>query len=583
MASKVIATVLNLKDNFSETIKKTTQNTNAFAKEVKQAESSITKLKTGITGAFSSTGAKIAGIVGGIGIAEFARESLMLASDLNEVQNVVDTTFSNSAQVINDFAKTTSSQFGMSELQAKKFSGTLGAMLKSAGFTGDELTNMSTTLTGLAGDMASFYNLNPEEAFDKLKSGISGETEPLKSLGVDISDTTVGAYAMANGFNKVWKDATQSEKELWRYKAIMNQTKDAQGDYSKTSQGFANQLRTLKLNFQTLGATIMSYAVPPLANLFVKANDFITKIDMKSFMDGFSSAIISAKPTFDNFITAFKDLGSTILQTVQPGIDWINQNVIPKNWDDVGSAINSVLTGATDVVNFIKDNWSIISPIVIAITADIALLKLSIIGVNTWAGIVAVTTSAWSTIELIIWGITNATSAWEAAQWLLNATMDANPIGAVIGLVTALGLAIYEVVVHFQEICEWAEKAWNWLTSWNNTPMENKTATVTAYGQTVDNSKDNLDTSVLSFGQNATGTRYWRGSWSMVGEHGPELINMPSGSKVYTASETQKMMNGNGGLNVYLTIQGNLLGNEEYADSIGEHIWNKLHNNLINT
>ena len=107
------------------------------------------------------------------------KKAINLASDLEEVQNVVDVTFGNNAEKINKWSKEANKAFGMSELSAKKFNGTMGAMLKSMGLTGDEVLEMSTEMTGLAGDFASFYNLDHEEAFNKIRAGISGETKNL--------------------------------------------------------------------------------------------------------------------------------------------------------------------------------------------------------------------------------------------------------------------------------------------------------------------------------------------------------------------------------------------------------------------
>lgn len=115
----------------------------------------------------------------GTTIAGVSYKALSLASDLTEVQNVVDVTFGENASKINDWAKSADTAFGLSELQAKKFNGTMGAMLKSMGLTGNAVLDMSEGMTGLSGDFASFYNLDPAEAFDKIRSGISGETEPL--------------------------------------------------------------------------------------------------------------------------------------------------------------------------------------------------------------------------------------------------------------------------------------------------------------------------------------------------------------------------------------------------------------------
>lgn len=119
------------------------------------------------------------------------------------MQNVVDVTFGQGASKINAWAKTTASAFGISELSAKQYSGTMGAMLKSMGLTTDASLNMSQKITELAGDLASFYNLDVDDAFTKIRSGISGETEPLKQLGINMSVANLEAYAMSKGITKV--------------------------------------------------------------------------------------------------------------------------------------------------------------------------------------------------------------------------------------------------------------------------------------------------------------------------------------------------------------------------------------------
>lgn len=145
-------------------------------------EQGISGLKTSAQG----TGNIIKGILGSQAIAqaaeavvEFGKKSVNLASDLQEVQNVVDVTFKDSADAVNEFATKSAGAYGLTELQAKQFNGTMGAMLKSMGLTDAQVLDMSISMTELTGDMASFYNLDHNTAFEKLRSGISGETEPL--------------------------------------------------------------------------------------------------------------------------------------------------------------------------------------------------------------------------------------------------------------------------------------------------------------------------------------------------------------------------------------------------------------------
>ncbi|MGN0598647.1 MAG: hypothetical protein ACI4JK_02030 [Oscillospiraceae bacterium] len=193
---------------------------------------------------------------------DFAKEGIELASDLSEVQNVVDTTFGSAADKINTWAQQAATSFGMSELAAKQYTGTLGAMLKSQGITSDSVVQLSTDLVGLAGDMASFYNLDIETAFEKIRSGISGETEPLKQLGINMSVTNMEAYALAEGIEKPWRKMSQQEQTMLRYQYLLQQTADAQGDFAKTSDSYANQQRIMELTMQNLSAELGEKLLP---------------------------------------------------------------------------------------------------------------------------------------------------------------------------------------------------------------------------------------------------------------------------------------------------------------------------------
>ena len=193
---------------------------------------------------------------------DFAKEGIELASDLTEVQNVVDVTFGDSSGTINDWAKQAATSFGMSELAAKEYTGTLGAMLKSQGITSESVVQLSTDLVGLAGDIASFYNLDVETAFKKIRSGMSGETEPLKELGINMSVANMSAYALAEGIEKPWKKMSQQEQTILRYNYLLDQTADAQGDFARTSDSYANQQRIMELTMQNLSAELGEKLLP---------------------------------------------------------------------------------------------------------------------------------------------------------------------------------------------------------------------------------------------------------------------------------------------------------------------------------
>lgn len=187
---------------------------------------------------------------------KFGKERVNLGSDLAEVQNVVDVAFPTMSKQIDNFATGAAKNFGLSETMAKRFSGTFGSMGTAFGFTEKQAANMATTLTGLAGDIASFYNISQDEAYTKLKSVFTGETESLKDLGVVMTQSALDAFALANGFGKTTKSMTEAEKVALRYAFVQNQLTNAAGDFARTSDSWANQVRILSLNFDTLKASI---------------------------------------------------------------------------------------------------------------------------------------------------------------------------------------------------------------------------------------------------------------------------------------------------------------------------------------
>ena len=239
-------------------------------------------------------------------VVEFGKQGIQLASDLEEVQNVVDVTFGEGAQQIEAFADSASASFGLTELQAKQFSGTIGAMVKSMGLTEKEALDMSTSLVGLAGDMASFYNLDHDTAFEKIRSGISGETEPLKQLGINMSVANLEAYALSKGIKRAYEDMSEAEKVQLRYGYIMQQTTDAQGDFVRTQDGYANQVRMLQNNLDTLAANVGALLVPALTTATGWVNDLFDGPETNETQAAIDGAIASLS-TFDEDVLAIKN------------------------------------------------------------------------------------------------------------------------------------------------------------------------------------------------------------------------------------------------------------------------------------
>lgn len=249
--------------------------------DTKGFESGTNRVKQKMGGLMDTAkrlGATIAAAFAVREIVAFAKECIELGSNLDEVQNVVDVTFGKMSGRIEEFSKTAAESFGLSELSAKQYTSTIGAMFKSMGFAGDELTDMSIKIAELSGDMASFYNLDTDTAFQKIRSGISGETEPLKQLGVNMSEVNLQQFAMTQGMEKAYKDMNQQEKALVRYKYLLSVTSDAQGDFARTSDGWANQLRIVKLRLDSIKADLGKGFINVLTPVLKVINTIIAAI-----------------------------------------------------------------------------------------------------------------------------------------------------------------------------------------------------------------------------------------------------------------------------------------------------------------
>lgn len=217
-----------------------------------QIERETSKMRT----AFSKTARVVGTVLSITAIAAFGKSCIELGSNLSEVQNVVDVTFGDMNRKVDAFSKNAIKQYGLSELAAKEYMGTYGSMAKSFGFTTNEVYELSASITGLTGDLASFRNLTTDEAYTKLKSIFTGETESLKEIGVVMTQTALDQYALNEGLGKTTANMTEQEKVMLRYRFVMSSLSDASGDFARTSHSWANQVRVLQLQFESLKATI---------------------------------------------------------------------------------------------------------------------------------------------------------------------------------------------------------------------------------------------------------------------------------------------------------------------------------------
>lgn len=256
------------------------------------------------------------------GIVSFGKNAIELGSDIAEVENVVDVAFGSMANKAYEFASTATEQFGLSELAAKQYSGTLMSMFNSAGIVKSKAADMSIALAGLAGDLASFYNIDTDTAFKKLQSGIAGQVQPLRSLGIDLTNATLQEYALSRGITTQVSAMTQAEKEMLRYEYIMSVTAQQQGDFARTSGSWANQVRLLALNFQSLSSVIGQGLIAAILPAIQVLNALLGKLmqvaeAFRNFMytlmgkkvQGSSSGIVDEYAGLGDAVSNMEDLG----------------------------------------------------------------------------------------------------------------------------------------------------------------------------------------------------------------------------------------------------------------------------------
>ena len=252
--------VNNLGENFFKTTAKVAQTTinviTKIANNIKKVVSVVGGAVNNIKSKFNILNSTLAKGLSLASLVAVSKKCLELSSNLAEVQNVVDTTFGASSNIINEFAKSALKNFGLTELQAKKYVSTLGAIAKASGETEEATLQMSTNLTKLTADVSSFFNYDYDTAFQKIRSGLTGETEPLKDLGVVMTVANLEQYRLAQGIKTSYREMSSAEQMALRYNFIMKSLTDTQGDFNKTQASWANQLRILQGQAQQLGAIL---------------------------------------------------------------------------------------------------------------------------------------------------------------------------------------------------------------------------------------------------------------------------------------------------------------------------------------
>ncbi len=457
-------------------------------------------------------GALIAAATALIGL---GKRGLELASDLSEVQNVVDVTFGDGKDKIDAFADSADVAFGLSELQVKRFTGTMGAMLKSMQVADDQSLKMSVSLVGLAGDMASFYNLKHEDAWEKIRSGIAGETEPLKQLGINMSVANLEAYALSQGITTAYEAMTEAEKVTLRYNYLMSVTADAQGDFARTSDGWANQLRIAKNNVDSLAASFGETLLPALQPVLKAFNDVAVPKLQEAFDKMASDGTLEKLGEALGKIAGL--LGDTLAELLPVVIELLSQLLPP-----IADLVEQLLPPLLDVIKLINP---LVEELMVVLGPLIKMLGGSL---ATALGVVA--------------------DALSIVVGLIGALVEG--IKSLLGQPNKFDLYVSMIEKPFTKNGSTYKAMEDYIDGVFGGGYFAQDSTVSgSIGGGGRGTVTNPDSELTDqewydkyMRGNAKGTSFWKGGRTWLHERGPEIYDLPMGTRVYPAELSAMMV-----------------------------------------
>lgn len=336
---------------------------------VQNGVSAIKKSFNGLGSAVKKIGLLIGGAFAVGKLVQFGKECTKLGSDLNEVQSVVNVVFPNMTEKVNEFSKKAVKTAGLSETMAKKYVGLFGSMAKQFNFTESQAYDMSTQLTQLAGDVASFYNISQDLAYIKLKSVFSGETETLKDIGVVMTQNALDEYALANGYGKTTSAMTEQEKVALRLAFVQKQLSAASGDFIRTSDSWANQVRVMQLQIQSLKATVGQGLINIFTPVIKVINTLLAKL----------ATVANAFKSFTELITGNKSSGQTGASGA--GLAGTDLSATEDAYGSAADGADSLADATQNVTDSTKDSTSALNKQAKALKKNIAPFdELKVIG-----------------------------------------------------------------------------------------------------------------------------------------------------------------------------------------------------------
>jgi len=295
---------------------------------------------------------------------DFGKQAIGTASDLQEVQNVVDTAFGDMSYKMEAFAKTSIETFGLSKLAAKQNGSTFMAMAKNMISSESAASDMAVTLTGLTGDWASFYNVSTGEAATALNGIFTGETEALKRYGYVLTEVNLQEYASQQGIVKKISAMTQEEKVLLRYNYMMEKSAMVQGDFAKTSDSWANQTRVLSERWKELLGILGTGLIQVLSPVVKYLNTALTSLisfattvgnvmssvfGLEKQSSGAAKATAAIGAGAENASSSLSDLGDSVKDTSKN----INKNTA--SFDELNNMSESIASNSKSASDSLLD------------------------------------------------------------------------------------------------------------------------------------------------------------------------------------------------------------------------------------
>lgn len=392
----------------------------AYYKELDNSRKKTDSFADKLTKGFNAVGGAV---VGGLALAAgatagFLASSIEPASDLNETISKTTVVFGESSKAILDWGQSSATALGMSQNTALGAASTFGNLFRAMDISEEQSANMSTSIVELAADLASFNNMDPTEVLDKLRAGISGESEPLKTLGVNINQAMIENKAMEMGLWDGVDALTAAEKAQASYALIMEQTTLAQGDFARTSDGLANQQRILTAGFEDLKAKIGT-AVLPIANTFMnvmlglfnnssvqKGLQVVTEW-LQKISDAFAEGYGFANSLSDGLVNVLFALNMdwaadglmSAIMMFNDFKDWLsnNQGVMVGALSALGVAVLSFGVSAATAA------WTAMAPLLPVLAVMLAIGAVAYLvyeaWTNNWGGIRDTVSNIWSSLQ----------------------------------------------------------------------------------------------------------------------------------------------------------------------------------------